>query len=165
MTGVFSKSVLEKIISPKSIKILDELGIGLGTLAMFNTFFTDNNFIVPEEFTIYLNDVRYEYYLPYDDNNLENFIEFGVNIYNYLKTNCFYNSKKVMLIDENCKFENDSKLRGGHPCTSDEEWDMNTCVPYYCENGYVFNKNTKKCEIDPCYEEEDINTTSEKKMI
>ena len=87
MTGVFSKSVLEKIISPKSIKILDELGIGLGTLAMFNTFFTDNNFIVPEEFTIYLNDVRYEYYLPYDDNNLENFIEFGVNIYNYLKTN------------------------------------------------------------------------------
>ena len=37
---------------------------------------------------------------------------------------------------------------------------MNTCVPYYCENGYVFNKNTKKCEIDLCYEEEDTSSES-----
>ena len=118
---------------------------------MFNAFFNDNDYIVTEEFTIKLNDVRIKSYFPYYENDFEKFIETGLNLYNYYKTKCFYNSKKIMLIDEKCKFEYDPKLRGGHPCTSDEVWDMNTCVPYYCENGYVFNKNTKKCEIDPCY--------------
>ncbi len=131
MSGVYSKSKLSTKISPKSIKILDKLGIGIGSLTVFNAFFNDNDYIVTEEFTIKLNDVRIESYFPYYENDFEKFIETGLNLFNYYKTKCFYNSKKIMLIEEKCKFEYDPKLRGGHLCTSDEVWCMNTCVPYY----------------------------------
>ena len=40
-------------------------------------------------------------------------------------------------------------MHGGYECGSDGKWSK-TCIPSYCDNGYIYDKKTNKCIEDIC---------------
>ena len=47
-------------------------------------------------------------------------------------------------------------MHGGYECGSDGKWNK-TCIPSYCDNGYIYDKKTNKCIEDICLKKEDNN--------
>jgi hypothetical protein len=54
-----------------------------------------------------------------------------------------------LLLNDSCKFENDSHAHGGFQCGNDGKW-SNVCVPSYCDEGYIFDTFYRKCIKDEC---------------
>ena len=59
------------------------------------------------------------------------------------KSTCNPNNKKLLLINEECTFE-DIHLHGGYKCSDDGTWSSD-CSPSYCDNGYFFDEINEKC--------------------
>ena len=60
----------------------------------------------------------------------------------------FLKNKKLLFITDECVFD-DSIMHGGYECGSDGKWSK-TCVPSYCDNGYVYDSKTNKCIEEIC---------------
>ena len=52
-----------------------------------------------------------------------------------------------------CVFD-DKILHGGYECGDDGKW-TKTCVPSYCDNGYIYDKKTNKCIMDICLKKDE----------
>ena len=70
-------------------------------------------------------------------------------IFEKYKTECNPKNKKLIFIADECVF-NDTIMHGGYECGSDGKWNKTTCVPSYCENGFVYDTKTNKCIEDIC---------------
>ena len=49
------------------------------------------------------------------------------------------------MIKNECKFE-DPNLHGGYICDEEGHWAEN-CIPFYCDEDYYFDYNSKKCVL------------------
>ena len=59
-------------------------------------------------------------------------------VFEKYKTECNPKNKKLLFINDGYVF--DYKLMfGGYECGSDRKWTI-TCVPSYCDNGYIYDK-------------------------
>ena len=116
------------------------------------SFYDSQNANVPLEYEVIEPDIHSNIYQSFelDQETLEIFISNAKNILTKFQTDCNKNNKNLVKISEECdgQFGNDY-THGGYECGNDGKW-SNNCVPSYCDPGYFFNHNTKKCVKDIC---------------
>ena len=103
----------------------------------------------PLEYQINLVDERVPIYSDYYDEKYDKFISEAKIIFEKYKKNCNPKNKNLLLIDEKCSFS-DKKMKGGYECDDEGNWNFSSCIPSFCDNGYVFDKREKKCIEDIC---------------
>ena len=101
------------------------------------------NIKIPLEYQVNEIDFRVPIYNGYDDQLYDNFIMVANQIFLSYKSTCNPNNKKLLLINEECTFE-DIHLHGGYKCSDDGTWSSD-CSPSYCDNGYFFDEINEKC--------------------
>ena len=117
----------------------------LPTGPMYRTKYDEKNEDIPEEFVINYIDERVNIYNVYSDNLYDDFIEEAKKIFDKYKDECNKNNKYLKLIKNECKFE-DPNLHGGYICDEEGHWAEN-CIPFYCDEDYYFDYNSKKCVL------------------
>ena len=140
---------------------LNELGYTIGSLTIEETF--DDSYQspnpIPREYTMIPIDYRTDIYSFYSDDLYYTFIEKGKEIHKkFNKDNyCNYKNKKLFLHDDNkCKnFENLEHAHGGLKCGENNQW-SDECSPYYCDIGYSFDQELKKC-VEDCMVDWPVN--------
>ena len=134
-------------------KKLKKLGYIIGGLTFAETF--DDSFKspnpIPREYTMIPIDYRTDIYSFYSDDLYDEFIEEGKEIHKLFNQNkyCNYKNSKLLLHDDvKCKFfENLEHAHGGLKCGENNKW-SDECSPYYCDIGYSFDQELKKCVKD-----------------
>lgn len=122
-------------------------------MEMFSKLDYEKEENIPLEYQINPIDERVKIYNSYDDSVYQIFINQALNIFSYYKEKCNPENKNLLLISENCIFS-DPKMHGGYECNDEGVW-SNNCVPSYCDEGYLFDKNKKQCIEIICEKEED----------
>ena len=138
--------VLTNLTEIDGYKDLIKKGFYFGQLPsgpMYRSRYDKNNNDIPEEFTVNYIDERINLYNAYDDSLYDEFINEAKKIFNKYKTQCNVNNKYMKLLNEECKFD-DKHLHGGNTCGSDGKWSK-TCEPFYCDEDYYFDSNSKVC--------------------
>ena len=159
-------------LSPSSILTPDVLSLlknkGYDTLQKYNysfvvagtqTFFNLNNFKRPLEYEVTPVDEKvdiffdkvYNYY--FDASDLDVFINESLRIFEKYKTQCNPNNKKLLLITDECDGKFGEHAHGGYECGDDGFWTTN-CVASYCDIGYIYDFDKKKCFENACKPEE-----------
>ena len=154
--------------SPSSMDILefnfsqDEniLFLKLFNLSLFVTLeesyddsYLNNNILhIPREFLINLIDERSNIYGEYFDEKYFDFVNYGLNIVNKYKNECNFENKNLLLISDECKFDNNYTF-GGFVCGNNNLWNKSLCQASFCSKGYIFDYYHKKCIIDFCDED------------
>ena len=110
---------------------------------MYRTKYDKNNNDVPEEFTVNYIDERINIYNAYDDSLYQDFIDEAKKIFDKYKTKCNPNNSYIKLLSNECKFDN-YYTHGGYVCGNDGIWSQ-TCEPFYCDEDYYFDYNSRKC--------------------
>lgn len=170
------KEYYDSSLSPSSILTQDTLKVfqpdGFKTLSdRYNyefvitgsqIFYSPDDFTRPLEYevtpvdeivNIYLNDLNLSDPSSVFNNkeNYEVFINESLRIFDKYKKNCNPKNKKLLLITDECKGKfGIEHLHGGYACTDDGVWDKTTCVPSYCDIGYIYDHKNKKCIADTC---------------
>ena len=151
---VFDSGLL-KIFSPVNyINLLNSLRNNNWEIQIpgIQSFYDSQNANVPLEYEVIEPDIHSNIYQSFklDQETLEIFISSAKNILTKFQTDCNKNNKNLVKISEECDghFGNDY-THGGYECGNDGKW-SNNCVPSYCDPGYFFNQNTKKCVKDIC---------------
>ena len=116
---------------------------------------------IPLEFQIHEIDERFEFYEKYSDNEYENFLLWANYTFLKYKFECNPKNKKLLFITNECVFD-DKKMHGGYECGSNGYWSK-TCIPSYCDNGYVYDSKTNKCIEDICLIKEKNNADETEK--
>ena len=98
---------------------------------------------IPLEYQVNEIDLRVPIYNGYNDLLYDNFIMMANQIFKMSKSECNPDNKKLLLINEECTFE-DIHLHGGYKCSDDGTWSSD-CSPSYCDNGYFFDEINEKC--------------------
>ncbi len=98
---------------------------------------------IPLEYQVNKIDLRANIYHGYDDLIYDDFIMVANQFFLSYKSKCNPNNKKLLLINEECTFE-DIHLHGGYKCSDDGTWSSD-CSPSYCDNGYFFDEINEKC--------------------
>ena len=130
--------------------------------AYVQTFYKESDKDIPLEFNVEPVDERFEYYDFFYESNLNDFINEADNIFKKYETKCNPKNKRLVLVKEECdgQFEN-KHTHGGYECGDDGFWSTK-CVPSYCDIGYLFDRNKKKCIPDPCDDtEEEVSSQEE----
>ena len=145
------------------IKLREYLGISM-SISCLETFEKNFKFdeTIPREFIVEQVDERIKTIHKYSDDDLDSFIEEGLNIIKKYKTKCNYNNEKLVKMDDSC---NSNNTEGGFICGKNNEW-TNECKTTMCSNkNYIYNTNENKCIDNTCYkcnvkncEECDINS-------
>ena len=123
---------------------------------------------IPMAFKVNKADEMTKIYHAYDDIYYDEFVKEAKRIFTKYSDNSECNKDNLNLVYESnlCKFSDDSHAYGGFKCGSDGKWilDSNKCQKSYCDVNYFYNKETGKCEPEPCVVNEiiDINTEEEK---
>ena len=120
---------------------------------MFDKLDQENETNIPLEYKINPIDLRYKYYTSYDDVRYDDFIKTAKSIFKMAETTCNRNNKKLLLINEECKFT-DVHMHGGYECSDEGTW-SDKCVPSYCDNGYYFDEIKVECIEDICINKKD----------
>ena len=131
--------------------------IYLTTGEVFDDSFAKEN-PIPMEYTINPVDYRVDIYSEYNDNIYDDFIDEGIKIFSKFNVQNYCNSKnkKLILHVNNCNsITDDEHAHGGYICGDNNIWDKTKCIPYYCDIGFYFDKNQKKC-IEECKYENQI---------
>ena len=110
---------------------------------MYRTKYDKKNNDIPEEFTVNYIDERVNLYNAYDDSYYQDFIEEAKKIFDKYKTRCNPNNKYMKLLSVECEFDN-FYTHGGYACGEDGDWSQ-ICEPFYCDEDYYFDYNSKKC--------------------
>ena len=77
------------------------------------------------------------------------FINDSLRIFEHYKTYCNPKNKKLLLISSECDGQFSSHAHGGYECGDDGKWSKK-CVASYCDIGYIFDHEKKKCIESPC---------------
>ena len=103
----------------------------------------------PREYTILPVDYRVDIYSEYSDDIYGQFISEGKTIFDSVnnKKTCDLKNDRLLMHSDNCK-NIAEHLHGGYKCGDDGHWDETTCVPYYCDIGYSFDKENNICVRD-----------------
>ena len=146
------------------IQNLFQLGfvvIGISASESFSYNYKNKN-AIPLEYDFDPIDERVEIYNSYSDNNYQNFIDKGKEIFKKYNQEKKCNKKnKILLFDPNdgktCyNFQDDKHAHGGYECGNDGYWNEKVCKKYYCDIGYYFDTYEGKCKIDLCINNPDI---------
>ena len=147
-------------IDNDTIVKLEESGIKFSQICITNNYLNYDNLKVPEEFHVMPVDEVTQIYESFDEEkNYNLFIDTAKTIFKKYETECNKDNNKLTLFNENCKF-NVSLAHGGYGCGSDSKWDMNKCIPIYCDDGYFFNNIKGECIKDPCLKDEKREVSS-----
>ena len=142
-------------------KAIEDLGF---TLSFTYKEYFDINYEgktqIPLEFQIHEIDERFEFYDKYYDDYYNDFLEEAHYIFEKYKTECNPKNKRLLFITDECVFD-DKLMHGGYECGNDGKWSK-TCVPSYCDNGYIYDKKTNKCIEDICLKIEENNDSKSK---
>ena len=151
-------------VSDSLSKEIKDLGFILSYTVMesFSSLDYNNEVNKPQEYQIDLVDERVPIYSAYDDTIYDKFIDEAKIIFEKYKKNCNPKNKNLLLIDEKCSFS-DKKMKGGYECNDEGNWDFSSCIPSYCDNGYVFDKREKKCIEDICINQRKLEINNVKK--
>ena len=103
----------------------------------------------PLEYEINLVDERAGFYNGYDDFLYDDFIKVSLDYLEKYKNNCNPKNKKLLFITEKCTFP-DKKTHGGYECDDEGNWNLTSCIPSFCDNGYIFDERNQKCVEDIC---------------
>ena len=137
-------------------KNLEELGFttdGVTVGEFYDGFREDNP--IPREYTLDPVDYRVNIYSRYSDDIYEQFIKEGLEVYNLFNNGTYCNGKneRLLLHDDNCKIiEGDQYAHGGYRCNKENKWNKEKCEVYYCDIGYYYDRNEKKC-MKECFDE------------
>ena len=103
----------------------------------------------PREYTILPVDYRVGIYSEYSDDIYGQFISEGKTIFDSVnnKKTCDLKNDRLLMHSDNCK-NIAEHLHGGYKCGDDGHWDETTCIPYYCDIGYSFDKENNICVRD-----------------
>lgn len=134
---------------------IENLGFTL-SYTVIESFNLYNNILYPLEFEINEIDERVELYNKYDDTYYTTFITEANKIFEKYKLKCNPKNKNLVLISEKCIFE-EKYTHGGYECGENGIW-SDKCVPSFCDIGYFFDRNEKKCVKDVCYKEKNFFT-------
>jgi len=108
---------------------------------------------IDEKVNIYLNNLNIlnPSSLFNDKENFEVFINESLRIFQEYKGRCNPKNRKLLLITDECKgkFGNEY-THGGYACSESGSWDRTTCIPSYCDIGYIFDHTHKKCIVEAC---------------
>ena len=146
------------------IQNLFQLGffvVGISASESFSYNYKNKN-AIPLEYDFDPIDERVEIYNSYSDNNYQNFIDKGKEIFKKYNQEKKCNKKnKILLFDPNdgktCyNFQDDKHAHGGYECGNDGYWNEKVCKKYYCDIGYYFDTYEGKCKIDLCINNPDI---------
>ena len=147
-SGIYSNESLYKISDEykqlyKNYKIVMQL-------PAYQLFFEKNKMKKPLEYDVFPVDEREQYYKYYENNNYNDFINISKKILKRYQTNCNQKNKRLVLLSSECDKKFDNKYtHGGYECGNDGTW-SNKCVASYCDLGYIFDHNSKKCVVDTC---------------
>ncbi|EKE40850.1 hypothetical protein ENU1_077820 [Entamoeba nuttalli P19] len=147
--------------SPTTVLFLNEylgkssdpfIGYGYGlSLSFFETFRFNYNYneTIPREFLPDIVDERVDIF-SFSSNDYSAFIESTLTIIEKYKTRCNPKNKRLVKKTTNC----DSKIKiphahGGYECDDNGFWSTK-CVPTYCDYGYLFDFDTKRCILQSC---------------
>ena len=139
--------------SDENIKddIIDNLknyGINVNSISLKEYF--DDSFIntneapIPKEYKLNLIDERSYIYGEYEDRRYQEFVDEGKRIFFKYKTHCNTDNKNLVLLSDECKFNDDIKI-GGYSCINGK-W-SNICQVSNCKKPYIFNTYTKSCYL------------------
>ena len=117
--------------------------------AYFQSFTDPNNISIPLEFSVTPIDEKMELYENFNESNYHIFVEKAKEIFAKYQKKCSKINKNLVAFNSSCTFK-DEKVHGGNPCGNDEEWNISECVPSYCDDNYIFDKKTQKCNFDNC---------------
>lgn len=134
-----------KFLCPDIMEILNNKHKIDVQMAVMQTFYNLEDTKIPLEFTVTPVDHRFHFYETFSLQNYENFAKKANEIFEIYKDGCNPKNKKIVLVNQECdgKFEN-SYTHGGYECGDDSKW-TTKCVPSYCDIGYKFLVEEKKC--------------------
>ena len=114
------------------------------------SFYGPDDFQIPLEYEVVLPDEKSGIFVNFDGDNYDKFVSKAKDILKKYKTECNPKNKKLLKISNECdsKFPNDY-THGGYECGEDGKW-TNKCVASYCDPGYFFHIEKKKCVKDVC---------------
>ena len=152
-----SMSEINRIFVSNLKKYGIEIEITIGE-SFNDNFQNENNMKIPREYIINPIDERSNIYDKYDDSRYDEFINEGLRIVNKYKNECNSNNKKLLLINDKCKFGN-FFTHGGFLCDDNGKW-SNFCQASYCDDGYFFDNFYNVCKRDSCFHRNIINVNN-----
>ena len=142
---IFTSGLLN-IFNKEEIQILNKYKIVL-EIPGIQTFFDLNDKNVPLEYEVTRVDKRFDIYEEFDADNYYLFVEECLSLFEESSRKCY--SKNVVKFTEKCDSNFKKHTHGGYACNNDGNW-SNKCIEAYCDPGYSFDKNAKKCIKDIC---------------
>ena len=157
-TNLFTSNNLDKLDIKEYKTLKNNYNITL-EFPGIQTFFNPNDLSHPLEYEITPVDEIVNIYNP--EIEYKAFINESLKIFEKYKTKCNPKNMKLVLVTDECDkiFEN-NYTHGGYECGENGFWTKN-CVASYCDIGYIFDFNTKRCIIDICSNNSNNNKNSD----
>ena len=156
-SSIFTPDSLE-LLDPKGYKTLfEEYSYSL-VMAGTQSFYKPKDYQCPLEFVVTPVDEKVKIYLnitvktssdAMNPSLYDVFINDSLRIFEKYKTYCNPKNKRLLLISSECDEKFSSHVHGGYECGDDGKWSKN-CVASYCDIGYIFDHEKKKCIESPC---------------
>ena len=134
--------------------ILSSLPGNIKSLPFVQTFYNPYNLTCPLEYEITpVDEMANLYITSLDQGEYDDFVNKSLSIFKKYKTYCNPKNKKLVFVTDKCdgKFKS-SYTHGGYLCGDDGKW-TETCVPSYCDIGYIFDHINQECIVDVCSEQ------------
>ena len=162
-SALFSYKILENF-NIKEYNALDNFNCYLSVPGA-QIFYNPNDLEHPLEYMVSPVDEIVDVYPIYEssfniikEDDYNSLLKESLKILEKYKNRCNPNNQKLLLLTSECdnKFRN-NYTHGGYKCGENGLW-TKVCVPSYCDDGYIFDHNKKKCIVDIC---SDIRPTPE----
>ena len=122
---------------------------------LVQTFYNPYNLTCPLEYEITpVDEMSNLYFFSFDDEEEYNqYVNNSLKIFEKYRNYCNPKNKKLVFVTDKCdgKFKS-SYTHGGYLCGDDGKW-TETCVPSYCDIGYIFDHINQECIVDVCSEQ------------
>ena len=143
---VFTSDLLN-IFNKEENEVLKNNNIVL-EIPTIQTFYELDDKETPLEYEVNPIDIRIKLYKEFSSNTYNEFVNEALKIFNESKEKCYSNN--LIKFDEECDKNFEKHTHGGYACNNEENTWSNSCVEAYCDLGYSFDKNNKKCVKDIC---------------
>ena len=156
-SSVFSGDIVSSL-GPEGYNTLNKnYGYSI-SLAGMHSFYTANDYKIPLEYVvtpvdervnIYINRIFKSSYDMIDARNFDVFLDNALEIFEKYKKYCNPKNKKLLLVSSECDGSFGEHTHGGYECGDNGEWSKK-CVASYCDIGYIFDYDKKKCIENVC---------------
>ena len=143
---IFTAETLKDMVSDYGNNAYNDIKIKMPVGQLFyNTKLTKS----PIEFDVTGVDEIVDLY-EVDEDNIDNFIDKGKEIFEKYKNKCNPNNENIVLVSKDCDGKFDNKYtHGGFKCGENKEWST-ICKASYCDIGYILDEQKNKCIVDIC---------------